>query len=67
MLSESARFATIEKLKALAEHPATAPVEAENALRRIEEIEERIESERTQVRNATSPTARSRTSGANGI
>ena len=52
MLSESARWATIEKLTALANHPATEPVEAENARRRIDEIMERIEEERTQVRKA---------------
>ena len=53
MLSESSRFATIEKLKALAEHPNTSPEEAENARRRIEQIRERIDEERTQVRKAT--------------
>jgi len=53
MLSESARWATIEKLMALAEHPGTDPIEAENARRRIVQIQERIEDERTQVRRAT--------------
>lgn len=53
MLTESARWATVEKLKALADHPSTAPEEAENARRRITQIEERIEEERTQVRKVT--------------
>lgn len=52
MLNESARFATIEKLKALAEHPNTAPEEADNARRRMAEIWERIQRERTQVRRS---------------